>query len=129
MQVYYFTRTGRSKVIAEELAARLGVKANAIEDSKSWAGAWGYMKAGYMAATKKTLPAIYQKPIEDEEIALVFPVWAGSFPPAVRAFIGELGRGRIVCIPTSLGSNLVDRGGFVKIIDLVGKNIALPEVL
>lgn len=129
MQVYYFTRSGRSKAVAEELAARLGVEANEIGDGKSWAGAWGYIKAGYMASAKKALPARYQKPQEGEQIALVFPVWSGSFPPAVRDFIGGLGRERIVCIPTSLGSQLNDRSGFIKVVDLVGKEITLPEVL
>ena len=32
MHVYYFTRTGRSKKIAEELAAKQGVSPRAIGD-------------------------------------------------------------------------------------------------
>lgn len=129
MQVYYFTRTGRSKKIAEELAVRHGVQAWKIDDGKSWAGASGYLKAGYMSTSKKNLPATYQKPDGDEQIICVFPVWAGTFPPAVKTFIDEIGRERVIAVPTSLGSTMKDRQGFIKVIDLVGKSIAAPEEL
>ncbi|MGE4548684.1 MAG: flavodoxin [Intestinibacillus sp.] len=129
MQIYYFTRSGRSKTIAEQLAARFGVHAERIEDGISWAGPWSYMKAGYMAVKSKTLPITYKKPVEGEQIVLVFPIWAGSFPPAVRTFLGEVGRENITCIPTSLGSTLKDRAGFAKVIDLVGDPISAPEEL
>lgn len=127
MQVYYFTRTNRSKKIAETLAARYGVTAQKIEDGKNWTGAAGFMKAGFMSAKKKSLPASYAQPAADEPIILVFPVWADSFPPAVKTFIDAVGRTRITAIPTSLGSTIKDRAGFARMIDLVGKEIAAPE--
>ena len=129
MQVYYFTRTGRSQAIAETLAERYGVQAQRIEDGRSWSGALGYLKAGYQSATGKTLPVICQKPTDGDQIALVFPIWAGGFPPAVKTFVEEVGRDRVIAVPTSLASILKDREGFCKIIDLVGKSIALPAQL
>ena len=127
MQVYYFTRTGRSKKIAEELAERYETKAQEIADDVDWQGAMGYLKAGYEAFKKETRPARYNKPAADEELILVFPVWAGAFPPAVRSFLEREGRAKVICMPTSIGSKLNDREGFIKVIDLVGKTITTPE--
>ena len=87
------------------------------------------MKAGYFSASGKSLPATYHSPEPEGTVALVFPVCAGTFPPAVRTFIDQVGRERIVCIPTSLGSKLKDRDGFARVIDLVGKTISAPEEL
>ena len=126
MQVYYFTRTGRSKQVAEELAERYETKAQEIADDVNWQGAMGYLKAGYESFKKETRPARYNKPVADEELILVFPVWAGTFPPAVRSFLEREGREKVICMPTSIGSKLKDREGFVKVIDLVGKEIETP---
>ena len=126
MQVYYFTRTGRSKKIAEELAERYETKAQEIADDVNWQGAMGYLKAGYESFKKETRPARYNKPTADEELILVFPVWAGTFPPAVRTFLEREGRAKVICMPTSIGSKLNDRDGFAKVIDLVGKEIETP---
>ena len=126
MQVYYFTRTGRSKQVAEELAERYETKAQEIADDVNWQGAMGYLKAGYESFKKETRPARYNKPTADEELILVFPVWAGTFPPAVRTFLEREGRAKVICMPTSIGSKLKDREGFIKVIDLVGKEIETP---
>lgn len=126
MQVYYFTRTGRSKKVAEELAERYGTKAQEIADDVNWQGAMGYLKAGYEAFKKETRPARYNKPAAAEELILVFPIWAGTFPPAVRSFLAREGRKKVICMPTSISSKLKDRDGFLKVIDLAGKKIKAP---
>lgn len=129
MQIYYFTRTNRSKDIAETLAERYGVTAQRINDGKNWAGAVGFIKAVFLSVSKKGLPVRYSEPAADEPIILVFPVWADTFPPAVKTFIEKVGRARITAIPTSLGSTIKDRAGFARVIDLVGKEISTPEGL
>lgn len=129
MQIYYFSRTGRSKSIADALAARYGVQARQIDDHTSWQGSLGYIRAAISAMRGKSLPIDYKKPDADETVALVFPIWAGGAPPAVNTFMKEVGRARIIAAPTSLGSTMKDRAGFVKVIDLVGKEISAPEGL
>ena len=126
MQVYYFTRTGRSKKVAEELAERYETKAQEIADDVDWQGPLGYLKACYKAFRGEDLPARYNKPAAKEELILVFPIWAGTFPPAVRGFLEREGRAKVICIPTSISSKLKDRDGFLKVIDLVGKTITTP---
>lgn len=129
VQIYYFSRSGRSQEIADRLAKRYETHPLRIDDGKNWAGGIGFLKAAYMAVSRKSLPIRYQKPVDGEQIVLVFPVWADSFPPAIRTFLSEIGRERIICIPTSNSSKLKDRTGFIKVIDLVGNLITEPEEL
>lgn len=129
MRIYYFSRTGRSKKIAQELAKHYSVDLCEIKDEENWQGKINFLKGGAMAAGKKAVKAIYKENSDNKKIVLVFPVWASTFPPAVRTFIGENKRDNIILIPTSLGTKLSDREGFVKIIDLVGKNIETPKSL
>ena len=95
MQVYYFTRTGRSKKVAEELAERYETKAQEIADDVNWQGAMGYLKAGYESFKKETRPARYNKPTPDEELILVFPVCIfrslnTAFPSKIGQVNGEI---------------------------------------
>lgn len=129
MQVYYFTRTHRSEKIARELADRYCVTANKIDDGKSWKGFFGFLRAGRMATKKMSLPAQYTTPKDGETILLSFPLWASNMPPAVRTFVNEVGRDRIICLPTSGGGTFADPKGFIRVIDLPGKNISAPKDL
>lgn len=129
MQIYYFTRSGRSKTIAEQLAVQYKTTVRRIDEAKSWQGKWDYMKAAIAAMGGKASKIEYQKPDTADKIVVVFPLWAGKLPPAVKTFAGEIGRERIICVVTSLGSTLTDRESFSKVIDLVGKSISAPEEL
>ena len=129
MQVYYFTRTGRSKKIAEDIAAKHGTKARQIDDHKDWSGKINYMKAGAAAMGGKGIPADYEKPDTNDDIVVVFPLWAGTMPPAVKTFADDIGGDKITAVVTSLGSKLRNRDAFKKIYDLVGDDIKAPEDL
>ncbi len=119
-RVYYFTRTGDSKKIAESIAAQTEGKLCKVTDGRSWAGPIGFLRGGYYASGKKSLSAQYEKPQAGDTIYLCFPVWAGSFPPAVRTVISEIGREKIIAVPSSKGSHLGDQAGFAGVIELVG---------
>ncbi len=129
MQIYYFTRSHRSEKIAGELAERKGLKTNKIDDGQSWKGIVGFIRAGMYASRGKSIPCQYEPPMDGETIVVVFPIWASNFPPAVRTFIDQVGRDRIICIPTSGSSLLKDWEGFIRVIDLSGKNISAPTDL
>lgn len=127
MQVYYFTRTGRSEAVALQIAEKYGVCAERIDDHRDWQGNAGYAKAGMMATLRRSVPADYMKPDLNDDIVVVFPLWAGTMPPAVRTFVDSVGREHTVAVVTSLGSTLKDRKGFRKVIDLVGQELTVPE--
>lgn len=129
MQIYYFTRTGRSKAIAEQLAARYNTTARKIDDFRKWDGKLNYLKAGAMAMSGKSILAGYIEPDYDDDIVVVFPLWAGTMPPGVRMFVESVGKENITAVITSLGSTMKKRDGFKKIIDLVGDDISAPETL
>lgn len=127
MQVYYFSRTGRSKAIANQLASRYHVESRIIDDHKNWEGKVNYAKAGAMSLFGKKIPADYIEPDLSDEIIVVFPLWAGTMPPGVKTFVELVGKENIIAIITSLGSTMKQRDGFKKVIDLVGKDITAPD--
>ncbi len=127
MQVYYFTRTGRSRAIADEIAERHNTTARKIDDHRNWEGKLNYIKAGFMACRGSKIPADYIEPDLSDDIVVVFPLWAGTMPPGVKTFVESVGRENITAVVTSLGSTLKNRDGFRRIIDLVGDEIAAPE--
>ncbi len=129
MNIYYFTRTGRSETVAKEIASAHGVTAHKIEDNEDWTGTAKYIKAGYMSAKKKIINIQYEDIKNDDSIVLVFPIWAGGFPPAVLTFISKVGKERIIAVPTSFVSKLKDRDGFINVYDLIGKEISTPTEL
>ncbi len=130
MQIYYFSRTGRSRAIAETLAEHKGLQAREIVDDENWKGVRGFFKGGKMSKLKEETNARFTQPAEKERIVLVFPLWASGFPPSVREFVNSVGKENIIAICTSLGSRLKgeDREGFVQMIDLVGKQIEAPAL-
>jgi len=129
MQIYYFTRTHRSEKIAQELADMHGVPANKIDDGRSWKGIFGFLRAGMLASQKKCVPVQYAPTNENDPIVVVFPLWASNMPPGVRAFVNEVGRKRIICVATSGGGKFADPDGFIRVIDLPGKDISAPTDL
>ncbi len=127
MQIYYFTRTGRSETIANELASKHNTTAHKITDGKDWAGAKNFLRGGFMSSKKQLIEIEYSPVDKADDIILVFPIWAGSFPPAIRSFIEKEGRNSVIAIPTSLASKLKDRDGFKNVVDLIGKQIETPK--
>lgn len=117
--IYYFSRSGRSEFVAKELGKRRHAEVFKIDDHRDWSGGKGMFWGGYHATFRIGLPIDYRKPNEDEDIILVFPVWASALPPAVRTFCKEVGKDRITAVVTSSGSLLKERKGFKKVIDLV----------
>ncbi len=126
--IYYFTRTGDSEKIAKDIAAQTGGKIHGISDNKSWKGVTGFIKGGIYAVAKKKTSASYEKPSADDTIYLCFPVWAGGFPPAVRSFIDEVGRDKIIAVPKSMSSPLNDQDGFAKVIPIIGKETSVNNL-
>ena len=129
MQIYYFSRTGRSKAIAEQIASRYQTTARVIDDHKNWNGKVNYIKAGAMALSGKTIPVDFIEPDIADEIIVVFPLWAGTMPPGVKKFVEIVGKENVTAIITSLGSTIKQRYGFKRIIDLVGKDISVPDIM
>ncbi len=127
-QIYYYTRTGRSEKVAKKLAEKYSTTAYKISDNENWSGVVGFIKGGAKAAKKELSSITYEKPQQDKKLVVVFPIWAGSFPPALNAFFEEQDKSKVILVATSLGTKFKDRASYEKVIDLVGKDIFDIEV-
>ncbi|MCM8759092.1 MAG: hypothetical protein NC906_04890 [Candidatus Omnitrophica bacterium] len=87
--VVYYSRTGTTKKIAQEIAEFLSCDIEEIIDQKNRSGIKGFMSGG-KDAMKRELTEI--KPIEKDPanydiIIIGTPVWAANMAPAVRTYI------------------------------------------
>lgn len=124
-KIYFFSRTGDCEKIAAEIAGKTGGEVRRITDDKNWRGFFGFIRGGYYSAAKKKTTAEFEKPQDGDTIYLCFPVWASTFPPAVRSFVEEVGCERIIAVPKSRSSVLKDKDGFIKVIDIIGKDLSV----
>jgi flavodoxin len=99
----YFSRTGATRKIAEEIRARCGGELEPIEDVRSRAGILGYFRSA-REALKKTASEIRPAKLQPGDFDLVIlgtPVWAGHMSSPLRAYLdahkGELKRVAFFC--------------------------------
>jgi len=121
-KVYYFSRTGDCEKIAKSIATQTNGSVSRITDNQDWSGIAGFLKGGAASLKRIVVDLNAEIPaINNDTIYLCFPVWAGTFPPAVRTFIEQVGRENIIIVPKSLGSHLKDQDGFKQVIEIIGK--------
>lgn len=89
--VIFYSRSGNTRFVAEEIANRIGGDLLPLKDGKSRKGAWGYFWGGFDSLMQhKTKLA--NPEIELNNYDLVFigcPNWAANMAPAVRAFMEQ----------------------------------------
>jgi flavodoxin len=117
--VVFFSRSGYTRKIAEEIAARCGADLEAIEDVRTRAGLFGYLRSGREAYKK--LPVEIRAPVRNPSdydlVILGTPVWAGNVSSPMRAYLtahgGELKRVAVFCTQGGSGAEKVinDMGG------------------
>jgi flavodoxin len=87
--VVYYSRTGNTKKVAEDIAGALNADIEQLIDKKDYSGAIGYMKAGKAASQEKLAdiaPVKYDSS-KYEMVILGTPVWAWNMTPAIRTYI------------------------------------------
>ncbi len=131
MQVYYFTRTGKSENLATQIAQSKGLTANKITDNKDWSGKINFVKAGAAAAKKESYSVEYAPLDGSGEIILVFPMWAGTMPPAIRGFLGEVKGVKIIGVCSSAAVSLKpeEKALFETLYEVKGKDMNAPAEL
>lgn len=89
--VVYYSRTGKTRLVAEKFTALLGADIEEIREAKNRSG-----KMGFLAGCKDTL---FRKPAElagthsvvgRTTVIIGMPVWTGHVPPAVRAYLAAV---------------------------------------
>ncbi len=131
MQIYYFTRTGTCQRIAQEIAQSHGVEAQKFSDGQNWQGGRNFLRAGAASSRGDVLEVMCDPLTQNGEIILVFPVWAGRVPPAVRGFM-ELARTNTVkalAVSAATGLKEAEHRLFSTCYDARGKNPTAPQEL
>jgi flavodoxin len=85
----YFSRTGFTRKIAEEIRTRCGGDLEAIEDVRGRSGILGYLRSA-REALKKAAVEIRPGKLRPKEFDLVIlgtPVWAGHISSPMRAYL------------------------------------------
>jgi len=89
--VVYYSRSGNTKVVAEELSKKIKCDIEEIIDTKNRKGIIGWLISGRDAHSKKltTIKEIRKDPSKYDIVAIGTPVWAGRMAPAIRTYINE----------------------------------------
>ena len=95
--VVYYSRSGKTKKVAEDLAGRLGADLEAIADRKPRAeGFFGYMNCGRQASFR--IASAIKDPSRDpatyDKVVVLTPVWSWNVSPPVRTWL-RLMKGKI----------------------------------
>ena len=105
--VTYYSRTGTTKQIGEEIAAALGADLDAILDQKSRKGVLGWLRAGRDSQTDKMTEIKVQKNPNDYDMIIIgTPIWANNLTPAVRTYLTKYSlKGKKVAFFTTQGGD------------------------
>jgi flavodoxin len=87
--VVYYSRTGKTKLVAEAIAAELGSDIEEIIDLKNRDGKIGWMGATRDASSEKETQIAPPKkvPSDYDLIIIGTPVWAFNLTPAIRTYL------------------------------------------
>jgi flavodoxin len=86
--VTYYSRTGTTKIVGEQLARELGADLDEIVDLKERLGTANYMRAARDAKGMKATKIQCEKdPDEYDLVILGTPIWWSNLPPAPRTYL------------------------------------------
>ena len=107
--VVYFSRTGHTRAIAKQLAAKLGADVEEIFDPTRRTGFFGYQRSGFQAFFHRLppiAPAVHN-PHDYDLVVIGTPVWDMSVSAPVRAYLRryrvELPRVAFFCTCGAMG--------------------------
>lgn len=119
-QVYYFSRTGNSRRVAETIAAKLSCPIYPITDDVDWTGIKGYLQFYRYSKNKKTPSLRFEgDPRDGSIIILVSPIWASGLPPTINEFIKNMDRSAIHLITTSMMETDLKEQGFCSLTKII----------
>lgn len=113
--IVYFSRTGYTRKIAEEIARGTGAEVEAIRDVRSRSGIFGYLRSAREAYKKRVVEirAPTNDPADYDLVILGTPVWASNVSSPMRAYLshreGALKRAALFCTEGGRGAEKVLR--------------------
>ena len=91
--IVYFSRTERTRKVAEAIASLMGSDLEEIREKRGRGGPLGWLRSG-MESTRGMLPDIEPLGIDPASYDLVVvgtPIWASNASSPVRAFVNQYG--------------------------------------
>ncbi|HMA68323.1 MAG TPA: flavodoxin [Candidatus Mcinerneyibacterium sp.] len=89
--VVYYSRSGRTEIVAEHISNRLDCDVCEIFDTKKREGIIGWLKSGKDAFQHNKTDIKYDIDPDKYDFLIVgSPVWAGDITPAIRTFLDEV---------------------------------------
>ena len=87
--VVFYSRTGNTKKVAEDIAAALNADVEQLVDKKDRSGMMGWLKSGKDASKEKLadIDTVKYDPSKYEMVRLGTPIWVGNMTPALRTYI------------------------------------------
>lgn len=128
--VVYFSRSGYTRALAREIAARCGADLEPIEEIRSRAGLWGYLRSGREAMRRQLVDIKIgvKNPANYDSVVFGTPVWAGHVSSPMRAYLVANGRHcRRVAFFCTQGGSGADKV-FREMADLCGREPAATAV-
>ena len=88
--IIYYSRTGKTRMVADKLAGLLGADVREITEKKDRSGALGFWGGILNTVLRKPAELTHQPSLEGySTLILAMPVWAGSPPPAMRKYVEQ----------------------------------------
>lgn len=87
--VVYYSRTGNTRRIGDELATALGADVEVLEETRERLGRLGYLRSGLDAGMRKASPLqpLHREPSAYELLVVGTPIWVSTVSAPVRAFL------------------------------------------
>ncbi len=125
----FYSRTGHTKKVAEEIANNLKADIEEIVDKKNRKGVLCYLSGGKDASTKKLtkIKVIKKEPSNYDLVIIGTPIWALAMTPAVRTYItnNKFNKVAFFCTQGSSGAEKT----FKEMEELTKKPVAVLSLL
>ena len=92
--VVFYSRTGRTRKVAETIAAGLGADMEELREATDRIGLRGYLRSLFDATLSRWVPidALGRDPSRYDLVVVGTPVWVASVSAPVRAFLASNAR-------------------------------------
>ena len=97
--IVYYSRTGVTREVAEQLAALLDADLEEIREAKDRSGALGLLSAAWDSTLKREANLTSKHSVEGRKTVVIgTPLWGFKPPPAVRSYLKKVNlAGKKVC--------------------------------
>jgi flavodoxin len=109
--IVYYSRTGLTRHVAEQLAPMLDADVEEIREAKDRSGPLGWISAGKDATLRHQAELTSTHSVEGRKMVIIgMPVWAFSPPPAIRTYLAKMPlAGKTVCAFCTSGGSGGDK--------------------